>query len=319
MRGFVANTDHDELSFLRAIEPPVEEINFWRAGSGSRFRALQPGEPILFKLKAPHDAIAGFGWFAHFSILPLSIAWRIYETANGSPSRITMRERLLSIRGRFGMEVDPKKDFDIGCILVSQPFFFDQQDWVRAPRDFARNIVQGKVYDLTRGEGRRLWRDCLERASSQRRIDARDLIADGVSPSHLLPGGHGSPALIRSRLGARSFRIAVLDGYGRRCAVTGEGALPALEAARIREYRGVQEHSVNNGILFRADIQRLFEAGYVTVTPEYRFAVSGALSEKDDGGEYSRLHGTAIHLPENPAYRPLLEALWWHNEERFPG
>src|SRR4051812_9553761 len=77
MRGFVANTDYDWFTYLRAIEPPIDEVNFWKPGSGTNFSALVPGEPLFFKLKAPRNAIAGFGYFAHFSRLPVSMVWQL--------------------------------------------------------------------------------------------------------------------------------------------------------------------------------------------------------------------------------------------------
>jgi putative restriction endonuclease len=316
MRGFVANTDYDWYRYLHAIAPPIDEVNFWKPGSESVFKALRPGEPFFFKLKAPHNAICGFGVFALFSVLPVSLAWQVYGPANGASSYGDMRSRLERIRARFDMAVDPKKDFRIGCILVNQTVFFDESDWVPMPADFAPNIVQGKGYDLTRGEGERIWLECLARAT-----DGRDLsVAETPAASLILPGGYGSPALIRPRLGQRSFRIAVLDSYGRRCAITGERTLPALEAAHIREYAEVAEHSVNNGILFRADVHKLFDAGYVTVAPDLHFLVSRRIREDfENGRDYYALHGTPIRLPNNPADRPHEEALWWHREERFLG
>lgn len=170
-----------------------------------------------------------------------------------------IRERLLRFRSRFGMETDPKQDFWIGCILVNQTVFFHEDEWVRIPDDFTGPIVQGKTYDLSRGEGERIWLECVARATRRPYWTGvpggqRSIIADAP-----ISGGYGLPTLIRPRLGQRSFRIAVLDSYGRRCSVTNEKTLPALEAAHIRDYRDVQEHSLNNGILFRADIHKLFD------------------------------------------------------------
>ncbi len=96
---------------------------------------LQPGEPIFFKLKSPHTAIGGLGFFAHFSTLPVSMAWEVYGPANGAATYSAVRERLLRIRTRFHMETDPRQDFWIGCVLVNQPVFFDEGDWVRMPED----------------------------------------------------------------------------------------------------------------------------------------------------------------------------------------
>ncbi len=89
--------------------------------------------------------IRGFGFFAHYSSLPTSMAWEVYGTANGAPAYGEMRARLLRIRNRFDMSTDPKQDFWIGCILVNQPVFFADDDWVRMPDDWAANIVQGRV------------------------------------------------------------------------------------------------------------------------------------------------------------------------------
>lgn len=317
MRGYVATTDYDWYTFLRAIEPPIDEVNFWKPGSDSTFRVLEAGEPIFFKLKAPHNAIAGFGYFVHFSTLPVSMAWEVYRQANGASSFAVMRERLLSIRSRHGMVTDRKTDFRIGCILVNEPTFFERHEWIRSPDDFAGPIVQGKGYDLRAGEGARIWMECQARAVSRRAGETR---APSVIADRPIIGGYGPAMSVRPRLGQRSFRVAVLDSYERRCAITSERTLPALEAAHIRDYHEQPEHSISNGILFRADIHKLFDTGYVTVTPEHRFEVSKRIKEEfENGRDYYRLHGAELRLPVNPAHRPLAEALAWHNEQRYLG
>lgn len=320
MRGFVASTDYDWFRFLRSIEPPIDEVNFWKPGAETAFRVLKPGEPLFFKLKSPHNAIGGFGYFAHYSTLPVSIAWAIYGTANGASTFLEIRSRLLRIRNRFAMDTNPKQDFWIGCILVHQPVFFEEKDWVPVPADWAPNIVQGKSYDLTAGEGQRIWLECLARAELKQRGMQPLAERGSMVRDRPLGSGFGQPTLLRPRLGQRSFRVAVLDAYGRRCAVTSERTLPALEAAHIRDYAEIQAHTLGNGMLFRADIHKLFDAGYVTVTPEFRFEVSRRIKEEfENGRDYYRLHGSSIRLPENPAHRPDAEALWWHNEERYLG
>jgi putative restriction endonuclease len=313
MRGYVANTDYDWFTFLRAIEPPVDDVNFWRPGSETAFRALQPGEPFFFRLKSPYNAIGGFGYFAHFSVLPVSVAWEVYGIANGAPTFEAMRQRLVRFRQRFRMTSDPKENFAIGCVLITEPVFFPEHGWVADAEGWAPNVVQGKTFDLSDGEGSRIWLQALGR--SARRASGPSIIAD-------LPIGSGyGPAMsVRPRLGQRSFRIAVLDSYARKCAVTSERTLPALEAAHIRDYRDVEEHTISNGILFRADIHKLFDAGYVTVTPDYYFEVSHRIKEEfENGRDYYKLHGTEIRLPANPAHKPLADALTWHNEQRFRG
>lgn len=78
--------------------------------------------------------------------------------------------------------------------------------------------------------------------------------------------------------------------------------------------------NVRYGIPFRADIHKLFDAGYVTVTPDYRFQVSRRIKEEfENGRDYYALNGSSIRLPKVPADHPLVESLYWHNEERYLG
>lgn len=126
--------------------------------------------------------------------------------------------------------------------------------------------------------------------------------------------------MIRPRLGQGAFRVLVTDTYNRRCAITQERTLPALEAAHIRPYAEGGDHDATNGLLFRRDIHSLFDAGYVTVTPDARFEVSRRIKEEfDNGRHYYALHGQAVFAPEDTRRRPNPAALRWHNENAFRG
>jgi HNH endonuclease len=65
---------------------------------------------------------------------------------------------------------------------------------------------------------------------------------------------------VKPRLGQSSFRVLVTDAYKRRCAITGENTLVALEAAHIVPYSKDGSHEIRNGLLLRADFHRLFRA-----------------------------------------------------------
>jgi len=54
VKMFVGVTDHQWFQRLRALRP--DDVNFWRP-SGRGFAALEPGDPFLFKLHAPWNAI----------------------------------------------------------------------------------------------------------------------------------------------------------------------------------------------------------------------------------------------------------------------
>ena len=85
MRLFVGVTDYDWFQ-LHASKPVVEEVNFWRPSPTAAFKALQPGEPFLFKLHSPRNYIAGGGFFAQFLTLPIEKARDVFGEANGARS-----------------------------------------------------------------------------------------------------------------------------------------------------------------------------------------------------------------------------------------
>ena len=96
--------------------------------------------------------------------------------------------------------------------------------------------------------------------------------------------------------------------------------MPALEAAHITPYGEGGSHELSNGLLLRRDLHSLFDAGYVTVSPEYRVEVSRRIKEEfENGRHYYELHGKSLLLPERAADRPNQAALTWHNENSYRG
>jgi len=78
---------------------------------------------------------------------------------------------------------------------------------------------------------------------------------------------------------------------------------------------------IDNGLLLRSDIHRLYDRAYVTVTPgDYRFRVSRRLHDDFDNGEpYYPLHGLEIARPSRLEERPNKEYLEWHADTVFRG
>ncbi len=271
MRAYVAVTDPDWFRFLRAL-PGVDEVNFWQPGGERGFSALDVGQPFLFKLHYPEHFIVGGGFLRHTTILPCSLAWDAFGAKNGAPSFPEMRRRIERYRR---VPADPRAEYRIGCIILADPFFFEDRDWIRPPEDFARTIVQGKTYDLTTPVGQALWESVMAK-----------LRARTFEVAEPAPAMFGTPILVRPRLGQGTFRVLVTDTYQRRCAVTGEKALPVLEAAHIKPVAAGGVHRVDNGLLLRSDVHTLFDRGYVTVTPDRRFLVSRRLRTDYDNGEH---------------------------------
>jgi putative restriction endonuclease len=309
MNAFVAITDRDWFDFLAARDD-VDEVNFWQPGAGGgRFKALSRGEPLLFKLRAPVNAIVGGGFFQHYTTWPFSLAWRAFGPKNGLATQQAFWERIARLRRQ---ELAPWEDPDIGCILLVEPFFWPEELWIPQPEDWHPNIQRGRSYDLSTEPGRSLWKAVAERRQ------AMPFVATGEQVE--LGGGFGEPVPTPRRLGQGTFQAVVLDAYGRQCAITAERAVPALDAAHIRPFADTPIHELHNGLLLRSDVHRLFDAGYITVTPEYRVEASHRMREDfNDGENYLRLHGSGVRVPRRAEERPSAEALTWHNENRFRG
>jgi putative restriction endonuclease len=90
MRAYVGVTDGDWYRFLLA-RPELDEVNFWQPSGGRGFHALQPGEPFLFKLHYPENAIVGGGTFLTVTSFPLSITWEAFGEKNGTATMAEMR------------------------------------------------------------------------------------------------------------------------------------------------------------------------------------------------------------------------------------
>lgn len=312
MLGTVAVTDFGWYEFLRGRQLP--EVNFWTPSDRRAFRA-PAFSPFLFKLKAPHNAICGFGYFAQWATLPDWLAWDCFGEGNGCRTLAEMRSRVGAIRRRIGYVAGRSSITNVGCILLVEPTFFSPDDWVPQPTDWHARTVSSSGYDLSVGEGARVWAACLERAA-ERPATIRELpIAVGEPTPR-----YGDPRMITPRLGQGTFRVAVTDAYGRACAVTGEHSLPALDAAHIRSYAEAGPHDVRNGVLLRADVHRLFDQGYLTITPNHQLEVSGRLREDySNGRSYYPLHGAAVAVPDAAAAQPDPEYLRWHNERVYLG
>ena len=303
IKAYVGVTDRKWFDLL-CSQPGIDEVNFWQPSGGRNFRAIRPGELFLFKLHRPDDFIVGGGIFAHFSLLPISLAWEAFQVGNGALDLFEMRTRVEKYR-----RVPPSAhdDYTIGCILLEQPFFLPREQWIPIPQDWSPNIVQGKTYDLTVEPGRTIWTKLQTRQESTMSSVVRETEA-----------ALGEPVLVQPRLGQGAFRILITDGYERRCAFTGERTLPALDAAHIRPFSEIKQHRLDNGLLLRKDLHALFDRGYVTVTPKLHIEVSKRIKEEfENGREYYRLHGQEMRPPAARHMYPASESLAWHNENIF--
>lgn len=297
MRAYVAVTDPGWLRLLAA--QGAKEANFWQP----RPAALKqdPGTPWIFKVRGT-DRIGGYAFFSYYTPMPSGVAWETFGPANGVTSYEEFVGRLHVLR-----RAEAPTDV-VGCVVLSDLALLHAESYIGAPSDWKRNTVRGQYYDISAGEGARVWAELTAAAPP----------TVGVSALREVPGGYGQPGLYLPRIGQGAFRLMVMDAYERRCAVTGDRTLPALDAAHIRPFSETRTHEVRNGILMRSDLHRLFDQGYVTVSPALQFQVSSQIRNQFNNGLiYYDLHGRHVSVPDSEDQKPDAEALAWHSSTIF--
>lgn len=300
-------TDRDWYHFL-AARPELHEANFWRPYGKRVFKALKPGEPFIFKTKAPDNQLVGGGIYEGFVALPISRAWEFFGEGNGVRGVDHLLARIHSITGE---SLESIGDREIGCVLLRDVHFFPPSSQFPAPSSFAPNTVQGKTYQCP-GE------DALVDAAARRILtqgsttDFSDAVPVDLGPTR------GAQRLMTPRLGQGAFQAIVQEAYDRRCAITGHTILPTLQAAHIHPVAEGGQHRVDNGLLLRSDVHTMFDRGYLAVDDHYRLLVSPRLrSEFGNGEEFYSREGGVISLPATPRERPSPEFLTWHLENVF--
>jgi putative restriction endonuclease len=312
MKFYIGVTDTNWYNFL--AQRKREDINFWQPGGNTIFKIIPQGAPFLFKLRSPIDSIGGVGFFSSHTFLPLSIAWDVFNEGNGCSSFQELQRMILQYR-QDRVNTNP----NIGCIVLTNPIFFKREDWIPIPEDWSRNIVQGKSYSTETEIGKRYWNKVeilLQKYLYQVPDEEKNqLILEEPEAQY------GNSVLRKVRLGQGAFRVLVTDAYNRKCAISGERTLPVLESAHIKPYALSGPHFISNALLLRSDLHKLFDSGYVTITPNFKVEVSKRIKEEfENGREYYRFHGNDIfNLPHKILDKPETKFVHWHNENVYKG
>lgn len=295
----------------------MDEVNFWSPKSSQPLKRMRPGEPVFFRLKKPHYAIAGYGFFSHFSVLAVRTAWELFEWKNGDPDEISFRQRLGRYRGTDLL--DPRSPEEpLGSTLLRDARFWPREQWIPwgQAMGWAPNIVQGKSEnDAARAALllSRVSEDALLLQTQAEWTPSFELVDDDVRRF-----SRGASVV---REGQGAFRARLLDAYGRRCAITGERTEPVLDAAHIQPYRGPPSNHIQNGLLLAKEFHTLFDAGYVSVSEDYRVLVSPEIRSRWSNGRryYEYADRELAVVPAGAAMQPSPSALAWHRRHTYRG
>jgi len=304
MKFYLGITAPRWFNFLRGFD--LEDVNFWRPGD-TAFRAIPQGGPFVFKLKGRINKIVGLGFFYQYIRLPISVAWDTFGTGNGFSF---FNDFVLAINE---LRRNTKSDHELGCIVLTNPVFFSEPDWLDVPDDWKPNVQSGITYSTETVIGQKLWQAIELQLHKYLTVDldkskSLAMIQNTESPQY-------NEIIAKVRIGQGSFRTSVTAAYQKRCSITGERTLPALEAAHIKSYSTSGPNLASNGLLLRSDLHKLFDGGYLTVTPGLKVEVSPRIkTEFENGKEYYQFHGKAlVQMPAEKSLLPRLEYLDWHN------
>jgi len=312
MRGTIAITDYNWYKSLLP-QKNLDEVNFWTPSSYFSYRG-NVGEPFFFKLKSRYDhAICGFGLFAKYAKLPLWLAWDSFREKNGCDSLDQMQRRIVEIREGISFKSNNLQN-DIGCILISQPVFFSEPLWIQGPDDWRNANLRYAFYSLLAGEGKRIFDEAVKKSSSAVANPVDVTLFNEDQPML------GNQQTFYPRLGQGTFRISVMEAYQKSCAITNEHSLPVLEAAHIKPFSEAGPNKIENGLLLRSDLHKLFDTGYITITDKFQLEVSSKLKEDYNNGKvYYKLNGTKINLPKSIENIPSKEFIEYHNTHIYRG
>ena len=314
---YVAITDKAWFDFLsgKAVSGRVDEVNFWSPLSTRPMKRMAPGEPVFFRLKSPYYAIAGYGFFAHFSTLSLDEAWRLFGWRNGDPYETAFLQRIGKYRRLDLLEPRSPRN-PMGCTVLRDARFWPQGSWLPwgAAEGWGSQIVTGKTErDPARAQLllSRMANDALRQdveAELNPRFQLQDVDARARREAEFVV-----------REGQGTFRARLLDAYGVRCAVTGEHTEPVLDAAHIQPYLGPRSNHVQNGLVLTKEFHALFDLGFVGITPDYRVRISPALRDRWHNGKryYTYDDHPLVAIPGRLHEQPSRDALDWHMHNTF--
>ncbi len=313
---FVVPTNKDWFDYLsgQAVNGVVDEANFWSPKALRPMKHFRPGDPVFLKLKAPLNAIVGYGFFAHFFVPELQEAWQLFGCKNGFESAEAFFRFMFEEKG-----LDPHSESayraPVASTILSHVRFWPRERWLPwgEAEGWKRNVVRGATEDDPANASR-----LLNEIAYDAHEPPEELAAGAF---RLLEGDARRRVLVETaaREGQGTFRARLLDAYEGQCAITGEHTKPVLDAAHIQPYRGPRSNHVQNGLVLTKEFHTLFDAGLVTVTPDHVVRVSSRIREAWHNGHryYAYDKKPLVHIPRAASLAPSRDALAWHAQQVF--
>jgi putative restriction endonuclease len=144
---------------------------------------------------------------------------------------------------------------------------------------------------------------------------------NGLKEEDLPKDGIERERIVKIRVNQRFFRTTVLTSYSSRCCITGLAMPVLLSASHIAPWAKDPNNRMNprNGLCLNLLHHKAFDAGLITITPEFRVRVSASLvtsttTEANDTF-FAQYDNHLAQLPRR--FLPDIALLEWHNKTVF--
>ena len=286
----ISPTDKNWFDYLK-YKGLNSYVNFWTPTPWN-VKRLNSGNRLYFMLKSPIRKIGGFGEFVEYKNMTAFQAWNEFGYRNGRCSRQefinSIQEYLDKNSAKFGRQEIDINSYEIGCIVLNNCEYWDNENFLKPENhniDFATQVVKIKYFDQY---------DSFVQAQIEK--DNFDLVNEPRNDKQ---------GLTNVRDGQSVFKGKILKAYNNKCCITGETIPELLEAAHIQEYKNKNSNHVQNGLLLRVDIHRLYDNRLIFIDGQYIVHVSEQITSE----QYRQYHGRKIRLPNSTYEHPLKEAL----------
>jgi len=287
----ISPTDNNWFNFLK--ENNFNSfVNFWTPTPWN-IKKIKVGDKWYFLLKSPIREIAGYGEFHTYENLTAFEAWRLYGRKNGAADLQEFINRIQMYIDRnsdkFGGKAIDITTYKIGCIILNNCQFWDSDDYKNVEShqiSFGKQVVKYKYFNQY---------DPFQIAEGQSNSDFNWL----NEPREVYKKE------VNQRKGQSKFKGLILKAYRNKCCISGETCPELLEAAHLQKYVDDRSNHVQNGILLRVDLHRLFDNDLLFIDQEYKIHISSLIKNPN----YRQYDNDKISLPNNFDERPSKESL----------
>ena len=279
---YVGITDTNWMKFIKEQKNNIGRyINFWTPGTKT-FKAIQSGELFLFKLhakksKGENGEIVGGAYFDGFEQMSVPEAWNRFGYGNGTTSQFELKSAIDEYRVRNNMD----RNADIGCIVLRDPFFFEEDKWIESPTDWGKSIVSGKKYDISEGIGYELY----QRVAAMINDNADEIIISDIEADadKLQILGKERETFIKARVNQSVFRERLLNKYDSccLCKVSNPKFLIASHIKPWADSENNEKLDADNGFLLCPNHDALFDSGYISFDKNGAIMISEELGQVD--------------------------------------